>query len=276
MLGKCLYRKFNSPSLQPKRATKKGLVRDDAIAIRTAWQRSDFLSESDRAEAKDLRWQYVDLRVTFAQAGYPEQLRSARFFSPQNQPARLDPSKFKASRMAEVDARSGRYDSKKSCSANAESDKAKLGVHRSVLWRTHNRKICGRHCLSHGGVFAPARTIPIASVIGVYAMVHFAKWSSANLLLRRLGHCPKKDTSSEFGSSRSTPKKCRVDTFGTTVSPRTWNHRLHPHELAAIVFDQPVRFFALTLLLNPSFLGSLARLSLICGKLCRSRLVRFG
>jgi hypothetical protein len=46
--------------------------------------------------------------------------------------------------------------------------------------------------------------------------------------------------------------------------------------LAAIVFDQPVRFFALTLLLNPSFLGSLARLSLICGKLCRSRLVRFG
>ena len=46
---------------------KKGLVRDDAISIRTAWQRSDFLPETDRAEAKDLLRQYVDLRVTFAQ-----------------------------------------------------------------------------------------------------------------------------------------------------------------------------------------------------------------
>src|SRR5688500_948592 len=32
---------------------KRGLVRDDAVAIRTAWQRSDFLPETNRAEAKD-------------------------------------------------------------------------------------------------------------------------------------------------------------------------------------------------------------------------------
>jgi hypothetical protein len=47
---------------------KKGLVRDDAIAIRTAWQRSDFLPESDRPEAAALLRKYVDLRVTFALA----------------------------------------------------------------------------------------------------------------------------------------------------------------------------------------------------------------
>ena len=33
---------------------KKELVRDDAVAIRTAWQRSDFLPGTDRAEAKVL------------------------------------------------------------------------------------------------------------------------------------------------------------------------------------------------------------------------------
>lgn len=47
---------------------KKGLVREDAIAIRTAWQRSDFLPETDRAETKDLLRRYVDVRVNFAQA----------------------------------------------------------------------------------------------------------------------------------------------------------------------------------------------------------------
>jgi hypothetical protein len=57
---------------------KKGLVRDDAIAIRTAWQRSDFLPETDRAEAKDLLRRYVDLRVTFAQVHSvePERVKS--------------------------------------------------------------------------------------------------------------------------------------------------------------------------------------------------------
>jgi hypothetical protein len=47
---------------------KKGLVRDDAIAIRTAWQRADFLPETDRAQAKALLRQYVDARVAFAEA----------------------------------------------------------------------------------------------------------------------------------------------------------------------------------------------------------------
>ncbi len=47
---------------------RKGLVRDDAIAIRTAWQRSDFLPEQDRGEATELLRQYVDLRVQFATA----------------------------------------------------------------------------------------------------------------------------------------------------------------------------------------------------------------
>ena len=47
---------------------KKGLVRDDAIAIRTAWQRADFLPETDRSQAKALLRQYVDVRVAFAEA----------------------------------------------------------------------------------------------------------------------------------------------------------------------------------------------------------------
>jgi len=57
---------------------KKGLLREDANAIRTAWQRADFLPETDRAEAKDLLRQYVDLRVTFAQAVTvePERVKS--------------------------------------------------------------------------------------------------------------------------------------------------------------------------------------------------------
>ena len=47
---------------------KRVLVREDAVAIRTAWQRSDFLPGTDRAEAADLLREYVDLRVTFAEA----------------------------------------------------------------------------------------------------------------------------------------------------------------------------------------------------------------
>ena len=46
---------------------KRALVREDAIAIRTAWQRSDFLPERDRAEAAALLRQYVDTRVKFAE-----------------------------------------------------------------------------------------------------------------------------------------------------------------------------------------------------------------
>ena len=57
---------------------RRALVRDEAIAIRTAWQRSDFLPEADRAEAAALLRQYVDVRVTFAEAGSlePERVKS--------------------------------------------------------------------------------------------------------------------------------------------------------------------------------------------------------
>jgi hypothetical protein len=46
---------------------RKALVREDATAIRTAWQRSDFLPEADRAEADALLFQYLDVRVEFAE-----------------------------------------------------------------------------------------------------------------------------------------------------------------------------------------------------------------
>jgi Protein of unknown function (DUF4239) len=57
---------------------KRALVREDAVALRTAWQRSDFLPDTDRAEAKTLLRQYVDLRVTFVEEGRldPERVKS--------------------------------------------------------------------------------------------------------------------------------------------------------------------------------------------------------
>ena len=58
---------------------KRALVREDAVAIRTAWQRSDFLPETDRAEAAALLRQYIDLRVVFAEASHlgPERMETA-------------------------------------------------------------------------------------------------------------------------------------------------------------------------------------------------------
>ena len=50
-------------------AAKRALVRDEAIAIRTAWHRSDFLPETDRGVAAALLRQYVDVRVKFVHAG---------------------------------------------------------------------------------------------------------------------------------------------------------------------------------------------------------------
>jgi hypothetical protein len=47
---------------------RKALVRDDANAIRTTYQRAAFLPEPDRAEARGLLRKYLDLRVAFAQA----------------------------------------------------------------------------------------------------------------------------------------------------------------------------------------------------------------
>ncbi len=45
---------------------RKELVREEANAIRTAWLRSDFLPEPDRAETKGLIRQYLDARLAFA------------------------------------------------------------------------------------------------------------------------------------------------------------------------------------------------------------------
>ena len=58
--------------------SRKGLVREDAIAIRTAWERSDFLPEADRAEALSLFSEYVEARVAFAEAGRrdPERVKT--------------------------------------------------------------------------------------------------------------------------------------------------------------------------------------------------------
>jgi hypothetical protein len=61
--------------------SKKGLVREEAIALRAAWQRADFLPETDRPEAKALLRQYVDDRVKFAQAGSTEPESMKRFLS---------------------------------------------------------------------------------------------------------------------------------------------------------------------------------------------------
>ena len=46
---------------------RKTLVREEATAIGTAWLRSDFLPEPDRAEAKGLFLKYVDNRLAAAQ-----------------------------------------------------------------------------------------------------------------------------------------------------------------------------------------------------------------
>src|SRR5262245_22702896 len=54
---------FTFSIVSERYANKRSLVREEAVAIRTAWQRSDFLPESDRAEAAALLREYVDVRV---------------------------------------------------------------------------------------------------------------------------------------------------------------------------------------------------------------------
>lgn len=63
-----------------RHASRRALVRDDANAIRTAWQRSQFLPDPDRTEAANLLRQYVDTRVRFAQDASldPARVRAAR------------------------------------------------------------------------------------------------------------------------------------------------------------------------------------------------------
>jgi hypothetical protein len=49
--------------------SKKALVREEANVIRTAWRRSDFLQEQDRAKTKTLLRDYVDQRIALVQSG---------------------------------------------------------------------------------------------------------------------------------------------------------------------------------------------------------------
>jgi hypothetical protein len=56
---------------------RKALVREEANAIRTAWLRSDFLPEPDRAEAVGLLMDYVDRRVAAVQSRDIAQVRAA-------------------------------------------------------------------------------------------------------------------------------------------------------------------------------------------------------
>lgn len=58
---------------------RKGLVREDANAIRTAYHRSDFLPEPDRAEAKGLIRNYLDARLAFTEASSIEPDRVNEF-----------------------------------------------------------------------------------------------------------------------------------------------------------------------------------------------------
>jgi hypothetical protein len=53
---------------------RKGLVREEANALRTAYSRSEFLPEPDRAEATALLKQYVADRLALAQAGALDQV----------------------------------------------------------------------------------------------------------------------------------------------------------------------------------------------------------
>lgn len=48
---------------------RKGLIREEANVIRTAFFRADFLPEADRAEAKGLLRTYVDERIAAVQSG---------------------------------------------------------------------------------------------------------------------------------------------------------------------------------------------------------------
>jgi hypothetical protein len=69
---------FTFSIVSERYSAKRALVREEAVAIRTAWHRSDFLPETDRAEAADLLRKYVDDRVKFAQEGilHPERVQN--------------------------------------------------------------------------------------------------------------------------------------------------------------------------------------------------------
>jgi hypothetical protein len=57
--------------------TKKGLVREEANTLRTAWHRSDFLPEPDRGATKTLLKEYVDQRISAALSRDLESVKAA-------------------------------------------------------------------------------------------------------------------------------------------------------------------------------------------------------
>src|SRR5262245_60459207 len=69
---------------------RKELVREEANAIRTAWLRSEFLPEPDRAESRRLMRQYLDARLAFvlSSGAAPESAQSVLRQADQDQ-ARL-------------------------------------------------------------------------------------------------------------------------------------------------------------------------------------------
>jgi hypothetical protein len=52
--------------------TKKGLVREEANVLRTAWERSDFLQDAAREKTKALLREYLDNRIAFVQSSSPD------------------------------------------------------------------------------------------------------------------------------------------------------------------------------------------------------------
>src|SRR5687768_6816530 len=60
---------FTFGIVSERHAAKRALVLEEAVAIRTAWHRSDFLPEADRDQAAAWLRKYVEARVDFAQAG---------------------------------------------------------------------------------------------------------------------------------------------------------------------------------------------------------------
>lgn len=56
---------------------RKGLIREEANVIRTAYFRADFLPETDRAEAKGLLRTYVDERIEAVRSGRIDRVKAA-------------------------------------------------------------------------------------------------------------------------------------------------------------------------------------------------------
>jgi hypothetical protein len=76
---------------------RKELVREEANKIQTAWLRSDFLPEPDRAEAKALIREYLDARIAAVRSADYERLRGIL--------ARADQIRVRLWDMAVVNAR---------------------------------------------------------------------------------------------------------------------------------------------------------------------------